>query len=552
MEEARWDAKGMPVGRLAQLIAVVLLALPVAALLLLGPFARFVQSTQDWLRYPYPRAGSEGLILYESLLIKHGGDIYGPITPSSFISGPYPPVYYWLAAATLPDALPEFSGAGQPASAFLGGRIISLVSAAVAAALLPLIVVFEGGYRRRKASVWLASAAGLAGSIAFLSLPQTIVWASRFRGDMLMVGLTACGLLCIAAGASGRDMQDNPDWAPRLRAPALLLGAIFFALAFFTKQTALAGPVAAGLYLLLRDWRAGLRWCLAMALCVAVPFLLLDVATGNWFYLKMVSYHSLPLRAATLTRLLQFAFWENEWPIILIATAFLLYNLYGSARAYWTRRQHAQATGKLSLMALFILATFAFLPTGAVVGADHNHLLVPGLAISLGAGAALAWIATRLWSTKTSPLLLLPAAALLLLVLTYAAVTSPPTAWYNPDLTLPSAGVQEQYRKIVENVRRNPGTLFFSDDPGIIALAGKHTTFDDPFTMTALAQSGRWDESTYRAMLQNGKFSLLVLSCDVSNPQQCRADTFTPGVLDAISAGYRVLFRDIMYTYAPR
>ena len=28
--------------------------------------------------------------------------------------------------------------------------------------------------------------------------------------------------------------------------------------------------------------------------------------------------------------------------------------------------------------------------------------------------------------------------------------------------------------------------------------------------------------------------------------------TFTPGVLDAIRSGYNVLFRDVMFTYAPK
>jgi hypothetical protein len=140
----------------------------------------------------------------------------------------------------------------------------------------------------------------------------------------------------------------------------------------------------------------------------------------------------------------------------------------------------------------------------------------------------------------------------LLAVVVYAGVTSPPSSWYDPDLTVPSAEVQEQYRKIVYNVSRNPGTLFLSDDPGIVALAGKETAYDDPFTMTALAASGQWDEAAYRTMLREGKFGLLVLSCDVNTPQFCRADTFTPGVLDAIHDGYRVLFRDIMYTYAPK
>ena len=83
-------------------------------------------------------------------------------------------------------------------------------------------------------------------------------------------------------------------------------------------------------------------------------------------------------------------------------------------------------------------------------------------------------------------------------------------------------------------------------------MSGKTTPYDDPFTMTALAESGRWDESTFRQMLREGQFSLLVLSCNVIEaPQSCRSDTLSPGMKDAIRDGYRLLFRDVLFTYAP-
>jgi hypothetical protein len=488
-------------------------------------------------------------------LVKRGGDIYSPITPERFISGPYPPVYYWLAAAILPERLPDFSGPNAPASIFREGRIISLLAALLIAALVPLIVIFEGYHHRSRQRLLIAAAAGLTGSMVFLTLPQTTVWATRFRGDMLTLAFTAAGLLCIAIGSRSQLATREPTsqtpsrFTFHVSAP-FTLSAIFFSLAFFTKQTALAGPIAAAAYLLLRDWRLGLRWCLAMAGMVLVPFVALDLATGHWFFLKMVSYHSLRLSEVTLTRLLQFAFWEDQWPLILVALGYLSLRLYALVRGYraGVRRQAP------SLIALFALASCLFLPTGAVIGADHNHLLMSGLAVSLAVAASIAWAANRL--TVESSALPLPAimslAGVLLAVVVYATVTSPPSSWYGPDLTVPAAEVQEQYRKIVYNVNRNPGALFFSDDPGIIALAGKKTTYDDPFTMTALAAAGRWDEAAYRTMLREGKFGLLVLSCDVNTPQFCRADTFTPGVLDAIRDGYQVLFRDIMYTYAPK
>jgi MFS family permease len=532
---------------------------------LLGPLARFSDTSAAWLDYPYPRPGSEGLILYESLLVKRGGDPYAPITPERFISGPYPPIYYWLAAATLPQDFPDWSDPGKVTSVFQPGRTISLLAALLAAVLILVLVVADGGYAAKgRRAILLAGASGALGGALFLSLPQTLVWATRFRGDMLMIALTAGGLVCVASGVRGQGSGlqqpsgDNSGKATSARAPGpwsltpdpwLLLGACSFALAFYTKQTALAGPGAAALYLLLRDWRVGLRWCGVMALAVIVPFVALDVATGHWFYLKMVDYHSLPLSRLTLARLLEFAFWEDQWPLIVAAVGYGLIRLWAALNA----RREKRGAGAPSLIALFMLAALATLPTGAVVGADHNHLLMSGLAISAGTGGLLAWALVRLEPGRGNLLARVIAPVTLLLLLIHATMTSAPSTWYGPDLGMPGAAEQEQLRKIVLNVRQNPGSVFFADDPGIPALAGKETPYDDPFTMTALALQGRWDESAYVRMLREGKFGLLVLSCDVINrPDLCRADTLTPGVKDAIRDGYQLLFRDVFFTYAPK
>jgi hypothetical protein len=193
------------------------LAAGLLLLALIPALSRFVETSAQWLPYPYPRAGSEGLILYESLLVKRGGDIYAPITPERFISGPYPPIYYWLGAQLLPETLPDFSSTSTVSSIFTSGRLLSLVAALIVAALLPLLVIFDrhfpfvgpypsagpyssdaSGHRRR--ALLLTAAGGLVGGLIFLTLPQTVVWATRFRGDMLMLALTAAGLVCVAIG----------------------------------------------------------------------------------------------------------------------------------------------------------------------------------------------------------------------------------------------------------------------------------------------------------------------------------------------------------------
>jgi 4-amino-4-deoxy-L-arabinose transferase-like glycosyltransferase len=519
---------------------------------------RFASTSASWLNYPYPRAGSEGLILYETLIVKRGGDTYAPITPDRFISGPYPPVYYWLAASVLPDALPDFSSPAGVTSIFEPGRLISLgatLIAALAVALLAGLSLRSGGKRN-----WVCGLIGgmVAGAV-FLAMPQVLVWATRFRGDMLMIALTAAGLVCVALGTRSAPTirLSSGNWAYLVAAAAL------FSIAFYTKQTALAGPMAAALFLLVRDWRAGLKWCAVMLGVVLVPFVVLEIATGNWFYLKMVTYHSLPIRALTLERLLQFAFWEDEWPVILLTLAYLLFMVAGVFRTWRAGRAGDQAPSQpwqatTSVVPYFVLAALVTLPTGAVVGADHNHLLMPGLAVAASVGSLVTYLLGRVVEGRGltqdgRPWGVYVAGGVAgVLLLGYLLFTSEPSSWYNPDLQKPSAEQQEQMRKIVWNVHENPGTVFFADDPGVLALAGKLTPYDDPFTMTALAPQNRWDEAHFREQLRGGKFALLILSCDVTVENSCRGDTFTPGVLDAIRAGYDLLFRDVLFTYAPK
>jgi hypothetical protein len=522
--------------------------------------ARFASTSATWLDYPYPRAGSEGLILYETLIVKHGGDIYAPITPDKFISGPYPPVYYWLAASVLPDALPDFSSSESVTSIFEPGRIISLV-AALFATLAVGALVFVSYPRRDKCSVPFGLVGGLMAGAVFLAMPQVTVWATRFRGDMLMIALTALGLLSVALGSAGAPQERTGlrQWG------WLTAAALLFSIAFYTNQTALAGPIGAALYLFVRDWRIAIKWCVLMFVAVLLPFAALEISTGNWFYLKMVTYHSLPIRTLTLERLLQFAFWEDQWPVILLALAYLLFGLISLGRSWAASRNRsgsqtvAPPYARPSIIPFFLLAALVTLPTGAVVGADHNHLLMPGLAAAAGVGALVSYLLGKVMDEKPGTgdnwqrwLVYVSAGIAILMLTWYFLFTSEPSSWYTPDLQKPSAQQQEQMRKIEENVRQNPGTLFFADDPGVLALAGKTTPYDDPFTMTALAPQNRWDEAAFRDQLRSGKFALLILSCDVTVENGCRGDTFTPGVLDAIRAGYDVLFRDVLFTYAPK
>src|SRR5689334_12783837 len=124
--------------------------LGVLALLLWQAGAAFAANATLWLPYPYPRPGSEGLMLYETLLMRQGGDLYGPITSDRFISGPYPPVYYWLAGQIMP-ATPGF----------FDGRSLSMW-AAVAAAVAAIAIVGVSAFHTRpvRPPAWAGIVAG--------------------------------------------------------------------------------------------------------------------------------------------------------------------------------------------------------------------------------------------------------------------------------------------------------------------------------------------------------------------------------------------------------
>ena len=127
-----------------------------------------------------------------------------------------------------------------------------------------------------------------------------------------------------------------------------------------------------------------------------------------------------------------------------------------------------------------------------------------------------------------------------------------PAGWYGADLRRPTAAEQEKLQDH-RQCAWNPGQTFFADDPGILALAGKDTPYDDPFTITALAADGSWDQSVFVRQLQTGYFPLVILAGDAFDPAHpLRADILTPQMLDALKSGYTVLFRDVYYTYAPR
>ena len=158
----------------------------------------------------------EGVNLHAAWLLAHGANIYLPNPPDRFISAPYPPLLYLL---TVPRSV---LGGIQ----LLGPRLLVLRGTlAIAACYLPRAPGARGlAGRLLAAAIWLSSR-------------PVIIWAGVYKQDMVALALGVGGLC-----------GDRRGRAPHAARPGRCAGRLaLFALAFFTKQSALAPAAAAGL-----------------------------------------------------------------------------------------------------------------------------------------------------------------------------------------------------------------------------------------------------------------------------------------------------------------
>jgi hypothetical protein len=517
------------------LVAPALLAIGALALL-----ARAFNQLLPLLRYPYPNDGLEGTLLYEARLFWSGAALYQPLERFRFVSAPYPPLHPLLLG--LADQL-----AGP--HVFWSGRLISLVAALGVAALLVLMSRSVGGS-------WLG---GPIGAALFLSTPPVLLWATRIKPDLLALFWTAVGLFFAQRwfdAGWGQEPRTKGGCAIVLRLSAigyrLYAAAVCFVLAFFTKQTAVAAPLAVGLALLLADVqafpgfraplpeRAGrgyigrlpVRWPtlgfgISYAGLALAIWALLDAGTGFQYSAHVWGLHRSEWWSARLlgkfVELLR-----PYWPAMLLALALAF-------RAARDRRWLVPACYAL-------VVPISLLGAGET-GANHNHLLECLLALSLVAGCTAGWMAALLRDRGTSWLLPI---ALLILLAGQLALAARPQQWYLGELA--PADPPERYLALL---RATPGEVL-ADDVGLLVAAGRPLRYDDPSTMGPASRSGVWDQSGLLEEIAGRRFGVILLPVDVETQTEDSAGRWTAEMLNAVRTHYRLAYRDTIFTYVPK
>ncbi len=478
-------------------------------------------------RYPYPHDGLEGTLLHEARLLRAGEPLYGPLEPHRFISAPYPPLH------TLALALADLY---RGPHIFWSGRLLSMLALAATAVGVALLI-------RRCSGSWPAA---LIGATLFVSAPPALLWGSRVKPDLMALAFTTWGLLLTARGLERSTRPSILNERPFNT--SLVLAAACFACAFFTKQTDVAGPLAAGLALLaddLRAWR-GLRSegtpgqpararspirartlgfaALYLALALGGWALLDGLTSGGytlhvWWNFQRTSWWS-PGLFAKLVGLL--AFW---WPAVALAVTCVAL---------------APVRRALTVPAAYALVGPLTLLYAGEVGANHNHLLETHLALAIAAGCAVGYGAEELIRRRRQAALLVGLAGLQLWL-----AFSPP-AWYEGQLA-PS----DPPERFLAFMRATPGEIL-ADDTGLLLQASKPLRYDDPSTMGPAAASGLWDQRGLLQEIAARRFSAIMIPVNAAETTLDPSGRWTPEMLSAIREHYELAYRDRIYTFVPK
>ncbi len=575
-------------------------------LLHLGRFAEHGRAT---LEYRYALDGQEGTLLYEARLVQAGTPLYQPLQPDRVVAAPYPPVHY-LALAAL-EQLTNPQGHFYPATQkpiFLAGRLLSLSATLTIATLLAL-------------SVWRLGRCLPVGIIAawiWLAFPPVQLWATRIKPDPLALTFTATGLFAVAWyltsspcgwAAHGRHEKkvcrgDRPvaptyrqdvaeqsssgyvhisqSGAASERAPwfarrmhLLIVAAVVFTLAFFTKQTAVAAAAATGLTLLLVGllnvlddhhdrvdakpayrWHTSLQHLRATAPTHFAPLLIftltyLLLVAGIWFSLDLATdgqftFHVWGLHPSdwwTFGRFQRYArLLLIAWPLMLVALAGLFF-------AGW--QVSKRTTRTLVPAPLIFCLSYGLLGSLTIVGAGttgshHNHLLEPLLALTLAAGSVTALAVRRLCEHLSVWRFLAGLMGLGLLVLQLWIVCERPD-WYAGEFDL-----RDTYgERFVALIMTQPGEVL-ADDVGLLLAAGRPLRYDDPATMGPAVRVGLWNQHNLLNEVANQQFDLIILPFDATKFDIDPSGRWTPEFLAVLRTQYRILYRDRLFSYIPK
>ena len=485
--------------------------LALLGIMLLPRILTFFALGIERVAWPWQFDYDEGINLNAVVQLATGRNNYHHNGPEGFLSAPYPPLFYILNVPINWIAGPSFGY----------GRALSLISTLVIAVLLTYVCW-------KITRLW---AAGIVSGLLWLTLSPVIVWSTLYKQDMPALALGLGGLAWALTYSQGRRVY---------------VAAILFALAFYTKQSALSAAAATTLWLLARDRNVGLRFAAVLVALVPVPFLAANFLLKGGLFEHTVGNHVLPWSGGRLRQAVRRLSGEY-WPL-------LLWGIAAWVGILWRLRSRLRRAGEPAigngwgLAALYALVGgLATLVQAGYEGANYNHLLDGLMPLCLLAGLSVG----RLWKQiepvagERSSLRSKAAGGVALLgvlMLVQFFLYSDPTSWYRGG-TWPSTEREGEMNAISNLVARTPGDAY-SEDAYLLLRNHKEVIYDDASTFVPLAETGGWDDNLLTQSLRDRRFSLVMLMRGSAR--------WTPRGLAAFQDSYSLKFPGSIETYEPK
>jgi hypothetical protein len=426
----------------------------------------------------YPLDYGEAPLVDQAMRLAAGQNIYRTdLSSPPYTVSNYPPLY--------PLALALFVKLSGPS--FLAGRVISILSTLASALVLRLII---------KTFTQDRLAANIT-AMFFLAIPYVVYWSPLLRVDMLALALSLTGLYVLVRGSTTR--RD------------LVVSSLLLVAAVFTRQSyILAAPLAAFVWLWTNDKRNAITLAALVGAMTILLFITLNVITQGGFYFNVITAN---VNEFDIERL-------EDWMSRLRGTAPILLYFGGAFLLLAPGRVRSWPL----LVPYLIGASLSALTIGKI-GSNANYLLELSAALSLVAGAVVAWSRGRSW---------IYAAILILLTLQTGQLMQYTLSYPVDDL--------KSRLKPSKELKDLEWIVQTADDPamadefmGFFTLENR-PLYIQPFEVTQLAEAGLWDQSDLLDSIRQKEFSVILIHHYMGGPAY--KERWTPEMLSAIMQNY--------------
>lgn len=430
------------------------------------------------INYPQPLDYGEGPLLNQVRLMLRGVSYYKDINTPPYIIGNYPPVYNLITSIFVPVFGLKFAA----------GRFVTLASVLLASYVLYLIVFKLSG--NRFISI-------LSGAF-YLAIDYIYVWGVYMRVDELAILFNLIGIYWV--------IKYENDYKK------LRFCIIFFLLALYTRQSMIAGTLAAFFYLFSKDKKTAYKLFCYMALIGMGIFALLDVITKGQFYLHIVKYNA---NFFTFKQLKFFMTFElNTYTaMLIIAGVFALYSLKSK---------------KYRIISLYFISAFLVQLTVGKVGSMLNYLIEPTAAA--GAVTALCFSEGTRKAERDKNAAVYVSMALILILMICNYKYGPNTLNWGVNPGKAPYGLD----RLVESTK---GPIL-AENLGILP-AHDRDIYYDPFIFTQLSYQGIWDQNKIVRDIDLKKFKLIMLEFDLRLDHSGNTDRWSNEMKKAMYANYK-------------